>query len=104
MTATVLIEVNRREEAFQVPHAALRFVPDWSEERLERVRANLQTGEAVVWSAGGTGLSPLIVATGIVGEKLTEISGPGLEPDLAIAVPGERKETKRRRRFGLSLF
>lgn len=104
MTATVLIEVDRREEAFQLPHAALRFVPDWPQERLDRVRAGLNPGEAIVWRADGGALAPLTVTTGIVGEKLTEVSGPGLAPDLQIAVPGERKDTKRRRRFGLSLF
>lgn len=104
MTATVLIEVDRREEAFQVPHAALRFVPDWPQERLDRVRADLKSGEAVVWRTDGGALAPLTVATGIVGEKLTEVSGPGLTPDLQIAVSGDRKDTKRRRRFGLSLF
>jgi len=104
MTATVLIEVDRREEAFQVPHAALRFVPDWPQERLDRLRADLEPGDAIVWRVGDQGLVPLRVTTGIIGEKLTEISGPGLEPGMPIAVPAERKETKRRRRFGLSLF
>ena len=104
MTATVLIEVDRREEAFQVPHAALRFVPDWPQERLDRLRADLKPGDAIVWRDGDQGLVPLRVTTGIIGEKLTEISGPGLEPGMPIAVPAERKETKRRRRFGLSLF
>lgn len=28
MTATVLVEVERHDDAWQVPHAALRFVPD----------------------------------------------------------------------------
>jgi HlyD family secretion protein len=104
MTATVLIEVDRREEAFQVPHAALRFVPDWPPERLEAVRADLASGDAVVWRSEGSRLMPLKVTTGIIGERLTEISAPGLERGLEIAVPGERKETERRRRFGLSLF
>lgn len=104
MTARVLIEVDRRGEAFQVPHAALRFVPDWPRDRLDRVRADLKPGEAIVWRVDGRGLTPLTVTTGIVGEKLTEVSGPGLTPDLPIAVPGEREDKKRRRRFGFSLF
>jgi HlyD family secretion protein len=104
MTATVLIEVERRDQAFQVPHAALRFVPDWPQERLEKVRADLAPGAAIVWHAGDKELIPLRVTTGIVGEKLTEIKGPDLAPDLPIAVPGERKESKPRRSFGLSLF
>jgi len=104
MTATVLIEVERREDAFQVPHAALRFVPDWPAERLEEARASLAPGESLVWTAEGGDLAPLAVATGIVGEKLTEISSPALAPDLQIAVPGARKERSGRRQLGLSLF
>jgi HlyD family secretion protein len=104
MTATVLIEVDRREEAFQVPHSALRFVPDWPRERLQGVRSDLQPGEAMLWRVAEGGLEPLRVTTGIVGEKLTEVAAPGLEPGLRIAVPGARRETERRRRFGLSLF
>jgi HlyD family secretion protein len=104
MTATVLIEVDRHEDAWQVPHAALRFVPDLPPERLAATRASLEPGEAIVWSSGGEGLVPVGVTTGIIGEKRTEITGPGLAPDLRIAVPGVRNETPRRRRFGLSLF
>jgi HlyD family secretion protein len=104
MTATVLIEVERREDAWQVPHAALRFVPDWPQERLDEIRADLQPGQSIVWRTDADRLEPLRVSIGIVGEKLTQIEGPGLTPGLQIAVPGERKETRRRRRFGLSLF
>jgi HlyD family secretion protein len=104
MTATVLIEVDRSEEAFQVPHSALRFVPDWPRERLEAVRADLNPGEAILWRVAEGALEPVRVATGIVGEKLTEVGAPGLEPGQRIAVPGEGRQTERRRRFGLSLF
>ena len=104
MTATVMIEVERHVDAWQVPHAALRFVPDWPQERLAEVRRSLEPGHAIVWRADGGELSPLTVTTGIIGEKLTEISGPSLTTDLKVAVPGARKETSRRRQFGLSLF
>jgi HlyD family secretion protein len=104
MTATVLIEVERREDAFQVPHSALRFVPDLPEERLAKVRAAVAPGESLIWRAEGDDLKPLTVTTGIVGEKLTEVSGAGLADGMQIAMPGARKETARRRRFGLSLF
>ena len=104
MTATVLVEVERREDVWQVPHAALRFVPDWPRDRLEVVGAALEPGQAVVWRVDDDRLIPLTVSTGIVGEKLTEINGPELSPDLLIAVPGAREDTPRRRRFGLSLF
>ena len=36
--------------------------------------------------------------------QVTEIDGPGLTPELEIAVPGAREERARRRQFGLSLF
>jgi HlyD family secretion protein len=104
MTATVHVEVERREDAWQVPHAALRFVPDWPQERLDQVRAGLEPGQAILWRAHGDRLAPLRVSTGIVGEKLTQIEGPGLTSGMRIAVPGEHKETPRRRHFGLSLF
>jgi HlyD family secretion protein len=104
MTATVLIEVERREDAWQVPHAALRFVPDWEAQRLDAVRSGLAAGEAIVWRSEGKAVAPLRVTTGIVGEKFTEVTGPGLGDGLEIALPGARKETPRRRQFGLSLF
>lgn len=104
MTATVLVEVERHDDVWGVPHGALRFVPDWPQERLEQARAALRLGKAIVWRADGEQLAPLAVTTGIVGETLTEISGPGLAADLRIAVPGTRKERTRRRQFGLSLF
>lgn len=108
MTATVLIEVDRREDVWQVPHAALRFVPDfvsdWPPERLDAIRAGLTPGQAILWRAGDGTLSPVRVTTGIVGEKRTQVEGPDLTEGLEIAVPGARKETQRRRRFGLSLF
>jgi HlyD family secretion protein len=104
MTATVLVEVERHGDAWQVPHAALRFVPEWPQGRLDQVRADLKPGEGIVWRAEGDGVAPLTVTTGIVGEKLTEIEGPALTADLKIAVPGARKKDARRRQFGLSLF
>ena len=46
----------------------------------------------------------LTVATGIMGEKVTEVSNPDLAEGMAIAVPLKRQDAKRKRRFGLSLF
>ncbi len=104
MTATVAIEVEHRAEAWQVPHAALRFVPDPPPANLDPIRAELKPGEAIVWRATGERLEPIKVRTGIIGEKRTEISAEGLTPGLRIAVPGARKPSARRRSFGLSLF
>ena len=104
MTATVSIEVARHDDALQVPNPALRFVPDWPEERLAEVRAGLQPDQSVVWVVGQGGLNPLRVATGLVGERSTEVSADGLGEGMQVAVPAERKDAKRQRRFGLSLF
>lgn len=104
MTATVSIEVARREKVLTVPNAALRYIPPWSQEELDRVSKSLGPGEAILWRVDGESLTPLTVSTGIIGEKVTEVSGAGLTDDMSIAVPLKRKDTKRRRRFGLSLF
>jgi len=104
MTATVSIEVAHREQVLTVPNAALRFVPDWPEQKLAPVRAGLRPGQSILWSKSGAELVPLTVSTGIIGEKVTEVSGAGLTEGLSIAVPPRRQDAERRRRFGLSLF
>lgn len=104
MTATVSIEVNSKDDVLKVPNAALRFVPDWPAERLDKVRTKLQSNEAFLWLPEGDEIAPQKVHTGLVGEQETEISGAGLQAGTTIVLPAERKETKSRRRFGLSLF
>jgi HlyD family secretion protein len=104
MTATVSIVVAHREKVLTVPNAALRFVPPWPEEKLDRVRKGLKPGEAILWQVEGNSLTPLTVTSGIIGEKVTEVSGSGLSEEMTIAVPLKRKDSKQRRRFGLSLF
>jgi HlyD family secretion protein len=104
MTATVAIEVDRADEALLVPHAALRFVPDWPEARLQAIRDGLRSGEALVWQEQDGQLAPVAVSTGIVGERLTEVRTAELSAGARIAVPGSRAGTERKRRFSLSLF
>lgn len=104
MTATVAIEVARRDDVLQVPHSALRFVPDWPEERLAALRAALEAGQAMIWTLDGDTLEPLTVTTGILGEQTVEISGNAVDEGVAVVVPGKRQDAERRRRFGLSLF
>jgi HlyD family secretion protein len=104
MTATVSIEVARREQVLTVPNAALRYVPDLPEEELDRAREGLKPGQAVLWRDDGDHLTPLTVDTGIIGENATEVSGPDITDGLAIAVPLKRQDAERRRRFSLSLF
>jgi HlyD family secretion protein len=104
MTATVAIEVERQDQAWQVPHAALRFVPDPPPSNLDRVRAGLKPGQAVIWRVEGDRLQPIKATAGIVGEKFTEVRADQLTPDLKVAIPKARKNARRRRSFSLSLF
>jgi HlyD family secretion protein len=104
MTATVSIEVAHRENVLTVPNAALRYVPAWPQEKLDRVREGLKSGEAILWRLGDDTLTPLTVTTGITGEKVTEVSNPELAEGMTIAVPQKRGDAERKRRFGLSLF
>jgi HlyD family secretion protein len=104
MTATVSIEVAHLENVLTAPSAALRYVPPWPQEELEQLREGLASGEAILWRSDGDTLMPLTVTTGIIGEKVTEVSGPELADGMAIAVPLKRGDARRKRRFGLSLF
>mgnify|MGYP001816008979 FL=1 len=95
---------DSRDDVLTVPGAALRYVPPWPQEQLDRVRAGLESGQAIVWRVDGETLAPLTVTTGIIGEKLTEVSAAELSEGMTIAVPLKRQDAKRKRRFGLSLF
>jgi HlyD family secretion protein len=87
MTATVTIDVDKRENILKAPNAALRFVPELSQDELKKLRAGLKRGEALLWAVKPAGLEPLRVQTGLVGEKETEVTGAELEENLAIVVP-----------------
>jgi HlyD family secretion protein len=105
MTATVTIEVERREGILKVPNAALRYVPDPLPEGTERLRAELGRGEGVLWLPDPEGLRPLKVRTGLVGEKMTEVRGEQIEEGTEIAQPETRKDPSTRgRRRGWRLF
>ena len=104
MTATVSIAVAHRDDVLTAPNAALRYVPPWPQGELDRVRTGLESGQSILWRVDGDTLTPLTVSTGIIGEKVTEVSGAELADGMAIAVPLKRRDVKRKRRFGLSLF
>src|SRR3990172_3060699 len=101
MTATVAIEVAHRSDVFKVPNAALRYVPDWPDERLKQLRAELKGNEAMLWIPDGDDLKPLKVRMGIAAEDETEVIADELQEGMEIVVPGSREENKVRRRFGL---
>ena len=104
MTATVAIETARDDDVFKVNNTALRFVPELLPERVKELRGKLRPNEGVLWVPEGKALRPLTVALGIAGENETQIIGESITEGLPIALPLKRKDTKRKRRFGLSLF
>ena len=104
MTATVSIEVAHQENVLTAPNAALRYVPPWPQEKLDQVREGLKPGYAILWQLDGDTFTPLTVTTGIIGEKVTEVSGAELVEGMSIAVPLKREDAERKRGFGLSLF
>ena len=76
--------------------------PDWSGQRFGGLLAYRDL--LLLWTMRDGRLAPLAVRTGIVGEKLTQVLGAELGAELQIAMPRARKDSTRRRRFGLSLF
>lgn len=103
MTATVSILVAEQKNVLQVPPSALRFVPDWPEEKLAALRRDLQTDQRMLWTPEGNGLRPIKVTTGIIGDRYVEVNSDELREGVVVAVPDKRK-TERKQRFGLSLF
>lgn len=103
MTATVTIEIGRRDNIFKVSSTALRFVPELPPEELEALRNKLGKNEAVIWSVQSNTLNPITVQTGLLGDKETEISGQGLRANMDIALPktqdGPTKKRPRSVRF-----
>jgi HlyD family secretion protein len=77
MTATVTIEVARRDGVLRVPASALRFKPD--AEVLARFGAAAPKAaggkQATVWLSTGATLSPVAVTTGLSDGSFTEILG-----------------------------
>jgi HlyD family secretion protein len=104
MTATVTIEVERRENLLKVPNAALRYVPVPLPEEAEQLRGELGRGEAILWSPDRGGLRPLKVRTGLVGEKMTEVRGEHIEEGVEVALPETRKDRSPHRHRGWRLF
>ena len=62
-------------------------MPELPPEEVKKLRAELKRGEALLWVIKPTGLEPVRVQTGLVGDKETEVTGAALEENLTIAVP-----------------
>lgn len=105
MTATVTIEVDKRDNILKAPNAALRYVPELPADELKKLRAELKRGEAILWVVHETGLKPVKVQTGLVGDKETEVSGPDLAEGTSVAVPdGKNSKSGGPRAPGLRLL
>lgn len=95
MTATVTIEVARREQVLKVPNTALRFVPEWPAERLKEIRDKIGPHQGAVWVPGSGDFTAHVVDVGLVGEKQTEVSGSGIAEGTQIAIPASAAENER---------
>lgn len=104
MTATVSIQVAKRDNVLKVPNAALRYVPQWPAERLQKLRASLKPNNGVLWIEKDEQLTPITVTLGVAGEEETEVISDALHEGLQVVVPGKRQDFKRKRRVSLSLF
>jgi len=104
MTATVSIEVANKDNALIVPNSALRFIPNLPEQELKKYRLKMAPNQGYIWTEQNNQLVPLKVSLGIVGEKVTEILGDGIQEGLQVAIPLKHADTERKRGFGLSLF
>jgi HlyD family secretion protein len=78
MTATLTIEIARREQVLRVPTAALRFKPSADVlARLDSTPAQQQKGPTL-WIPSGKGIAPLAVKTGAADATYVEIVGGSL--------------------------
>lgn len=106
MTAIVTIQADHRENVLKVPNAALRYVPNLSPERFRKLRAQIDLGndEALLWTPGSDGVSPLKVKVGLTSDRETQVSGNNLAEGTQIVLPGGRRGPDRKRTTGLRLF
>lgn len=104
MTATVSIQVAKRDNVLKAPNTALRYVPQWPADRLKKLRATLKPDDAVLWIENDNQLTPITVTLGVAGEKETEVISDAVHEGLEVVVPSKRKDFTRKRRYSLRLF
>ena len=74
MTATLIVEVARKDDALRVPTAAFRFKPTAEQlEAMNVVAANGQPGQPVVWQVSGDTVTPVAVRSGASNGVWTEV-------------------------------
>jgi HlyD family secretion protein len=81
MTATVTIEVARRDDVVRVPSAALRFMPAGAAQAADRRAAG-----ARVWRLAQGQLADVAVVAGLADGQHTEILDGALQVGDAVAV------------------
>lgn len=85
LTANVKFILDKRDNAFAVPNAALRFTPDASDLKPEYLSALNETpvkGERTIWTVENEVLKPLKVRTGLNTGTETEIIADALKEGL----------------------
>ena len=103
MTATVSIRVAHKPQVLQVPASALRYVPDWPQDKLDALRDQLDAQQRLVWILENGEPTPLQVITGVEGDRYVEVIAEDLREGMQVLLPDKRKPAEQRR-FGLSLF
>ena len=93
MTATVSIEVARKDDVLRVPVGALRFSPPAELQRATagpaapapRGANGNRGGGATLWQPTEEGLATLSVRTGATDGRYTEVSGESVEAGVVVA-------------------
>jgi len=78
MTATVTIEVARRNGVLRVPSAALRFKPDAKLQASLGATAPAATKSPTVWVSDGGRITPATVKVGASDQTFTELVDPAI--------------------------
>lgn len=106
MTAIVMVEVERREDVLKVPNAALRYLPDLSQQHLRQLRDQLDVNEneTLIWLPADSDVIPLKVRVGLTSDRHTEVSAKGLTERMEVVVADRRKSPPRERKTGVRLF
>ena len=104
MTATVAIETQKKTDVYYVNNSALRYVPDWPDEKLATLRRGLNIGEAIIWTLIDKAPEPVKVKRGLVSETGTEIESDNIFAGMKIVAPDKNNKDRPKSRRRMSLF